>query len=374
MTSEEYNYWLGSIPGIGSAKIDKLLSEFKNTKEIYESTRNELIHRTNLKETEIDLLLASRNNDRIRKTYGVLKEKRITYVTKQDSNYPERLKNICQAPFGLYIKGKLPQKERKALAIVGARNCTIYGREIAKYLAGAIAREGIDIISGLARGIDSYAHLGAIRGKGKTYAVLGCGIDICYPKENLNLYMEIQQNGGILSEFSLGSSPLAFNFPIRNRIISGLSDGVLVIEAKEKSGSLITVDIGLEQGKEIYAVPGRMTDLSSSGCNNLIKIGAKPVTSPQDILEDFIVNYRKEIQNISELQCTPSVIDKKHTHPLLNPEERLIYNTLSLDAKHITIIAQETRLDFTALAETLLHMEMKHLIHQTIKNYYIIQL
>jgi DNA processing protein len=356
LTTEIYHYWLGNISKISSAKIDGLLSVFSTVKEIFECSRNELIHKTDLKEAEIDHLLASRNKDTIQKSYEALQKKGIVYLSKLDSSYPEKLKNICQAPFGLYQKGIMPKQGQKALAIVGARECTLYGREIAKYLAGAVAREGIDVISGLARGIDSYAHLGALHVGGNTIAILGCGIDICYPKENFNLFIEIQHKGCILSEFSPGTPPLASNFPMRNRMISGLSDGIVVIEAKEKSGSLITVDIGLEQGKEIYAVPGRMTDLTSSGCNNLIKMGAKLVATPQDILEDFVVNYRMPARDI----------------PLLKSEEKSVYNTLSLDPKHITIIAQETNLPLSMLTEVLLNMEMNHWIHQTIKNYYVL--
>ena len=270
------------------------------------------------------------------------------------------MRNIYAAPFALYVKGKLPPKDMKILAVVGARECSAYGMEVAKYVAGMVAKQGIAIISGLARGIDTYAHMGALGVDGITYGVLGCGIDICYPRENIKLYMDMQNKGCIISEYAPGISPYACNFPMRNRIISGLSDGILVIEAREKSGSLITVDMGLEQGKDIYAIPGRITDKLSGGCNNLIKMGAKLIASPQDILEEF------------EFQYSNSNQDNNLSLHLLSPEEQIIYDTLNLNPKHIDEIALETRISIYILMEKLLEMELKNIVKQSIKNFFII--
>ncbi|MBH1941977.1 DNA-protecting protein DprA [Mobilitalea sibirica] len=367
MKFEEYNYWLANLDKIGPVKIEKLIHYFEKAEHIFHASKNELMayimngydNRGKLTETDIDNLMNSRDKEKIKKNYDKLKNQGIYFVSKEDSRYPINLKNIYGAPFALYIKGKLPEEQKKKIAVIGARECSAYGKEMAKYLAGALAGEGIEIISGLARGIDSYAHEGALTACGVTYGVLGCGIDICYPKENINLYMEMQKDGGIISEYAPGTRPLAGHFPMRNRIISGLSDAVLVIEAKEKSGSLITVDMGLEQGKEIYALPGRATDRLSEGCNNLIKMGAKLVTTPKDILEDFIPNYGQK------------VVESKKNNKLLETKGKIVYACLSLEPKHIEEIALETNLPLDALMEQLVLLELQGFVRQAMKNYYV---
>jgi DNA processing protein len=361
MREEEYNYWLSNISGIGAVKIDQLLQNYHCAEEIYRSDKKELIIKSCLKEKEIEALISSKDKDKISSSYEKLEQKGIQFIPKMDIRYPSRLKHIYGAPFALYVKGKLPGEEEKTLAMVGARECSIYGKEISKYLAGAIAKEGIAIISGLARGIDSYAHLGALNGGGSTYGILGCGIDICYPKENLPLYIDMQKEGGVISEYAPGLQPLACNFPMRNRIISGLSDGILVIEAREKSGSLITVDMGLDQGKNIYAIPGRITDSLSGGCNNLIKMGAKLVTSPQDILEDYLINFKGNI--IQSNLCGSN----------LNKQEKIVYDTLSLIPKHLEDIVLETKLPLDELMETLVTLELRDMVNQTMRNYYVVK-
>jgi len=359
MIREEYSYWISNIEGIGARKIELLIQAFDSLEEIFHATKEEIIHKTNLKEVEIDSIIGSRVEDKIQEKYAKLIMSGIYFVSKEDERYPSKLKDIYGAPYALYFKGNLPRESRKSIAIIGARECTNYGKEIAKYLAGAIAGQGIEVLSGLARGIDSYAHEGALSVGGSTFGILGCGIDICYPRENINLYMDMQKEGGIISEYAPGIPPIACNFPMRNRIISGLSDGILVIEAKEKSGSLITVDMGLEQGKDIYALPGRVTDRLSDGCNNLIKMGAKLVTSPEDILEDLLPSFQK------------SVGDCKENNNMLKSKEKIVYACLNLVPKHIEEIAHETNLQMNQLMEYLLSLELRDLIHQTVKNYYV---
>lgn len=369
MTKDEYNYWLANINNIGIKKINLLLQVFGSAQEIFHAREKVL---EALKEEcspeivrfdkdDVDKICRSRVPKKVKEAYAKLKSSGIYFVSKEDEGYPEKLLPIYDAPFALYVKGRLPKKDEKLLAVVGARECSAYGKEMAKYLAGAAAREGITVISGLARGIDSYAHMGALSSGGITHAVLGCGIDICYPKENIDLYMDIQKDGGIISEYAPGISPIAGNFPMRNRIISGLSDAILVIEAREKSGSLITVDMGLEQGKDIYAVPGKATDQLSSGCNNLIKMGAKLVTTPKDILEDLIPNYNEYVPN-----C-------KKNNKLLELNEKIVYASLCLEPKHIEEIAVLTGLSLEILAQQLLQLELRGYIKQTMKNYYIIK-
>ena len=369
MTKQEYNYWICNIPTIGNKKIEYLLQFFRSSEAVFHASFGELKRfqeeccKKKLRFTvaDIDKICNNRKSEKIREGYAKLQKHGIYLVSKDDGSYPNKLRNIYDAPYSLYVKGKLPKTEEKLLAIVGARECSSYGKEMAKYLAAAVAREGVCVVSGLARGIDAFAHEGALSVGGVTYGILGCGIDICYPKENINLYMEMQKNGGIISEYALGIAPFAGNFPMRNRIISGLCDGILIIEAKEKSGSLITVDMGLEQGKEIYALPGKATDRLSEGCNNLIKMGAKLVTTPEDILEDLIPNRAK----------TQS--DFKKNDKLLELHEKIVYASLCLEPRHIEEIAMQTGFEMDLLMEQLLRLELYGLVKQTSRNYYVAQ-
>ncbi len=213
----------------------------------------------------------------------MLEEKNIRFIPYFSEEYPVRLKNIPAPPYALYVRGRLPTVTDPPAALVGARNCTHYGERMALEYGEKLAENGISIISGMARGIDGAAGRGAINADGCTYAVLGSGVDVCYPRENRGLYVDIQKSGGILSEQLPGSPPLQGNFPRRNRIISAMADLVLVMEAKEKSGSLITADQALEQGKEVYALPGPVTSLLSQGCHRLIAQGAGILLSPEDL-------------------------------------------------------------------------------------------
>lgn len=369
MIVEEYRYWLANINGIGVRKIEILLQVFGSAEGVFRASRLDVEKfREECKEagvkvsaSDVDAICNSRDEEKIHLNYAKLEKSGIYFVSKEDERYPSKLSHIYGAPYALYVKGNLPRVEEKMLAIVGARECSPYGIEMAKYLASTVAKEGISIVSGLARGIDAFAHEGALIAGGITYGILGCGIDICYPKENINLYMEMQKAGGIVSEYAPGIQPFAGNFPMRNRIISGLCDAILVIEAKEKSGSLITVDMGLEQGKEIYAMPGRVTDRLSCGCNNLIKMGAKLVTTPKDILEDLLPNYE---QNSSDL---------KKNNKLLESTGKIVYASLSFEPKHIEEIAMLTGLSMDVLMEQLLLLELRGFVRQTMKNYYVAQ-
>ena len=219
-----------------------------------------------------------------------IKKNNIKVISINDKEYPESLKRIYDPPIVLYANGNLNLLNNKSIAIVGCRLCSVYGKIITKKLAYNLSEKNITIISGMARGIDSYAHIGALEAKGSTIAVLGSGIDVIYPKENERLYYEIIRNNGlILSEYIVGTKPIPINFPRRNRIISALSNGVLVTEAKIRSGSFITVDFALEQGKEIFSVPGNINSANSEGTNSLIKQGAKLVTCVEDILDEIIL-------------------------------------------------------------------------------------
>ena len=214
-----------------------------------------------------------------------LNTSKIKTIKLEDDAYPEKLRRIYAPPKTLYLLGNEELLKQNSIAIIGCRNCTKYGAENAFKFGYELAISDICVISGLARGIDSYAHQGAIKAKGKTIAVLGSGLDVIYPPENTKLYKEIIMNkGAIITEYPLGVKPEKYHFPERNRIISGLSDGILVVEARKKSGTMITVEFALEQGREVYAIPGNISSDSSYGTNELIKEGATPVTNVNDII------------------------------------------------------------------------------------------
>ncbi len=273
--------------------------------------------------------------------------------------YPEKLRNIQDPPYALYVLGKLPENNQKAAAIVGARRCTPYGEQMALEYGNILARAGIPVISGMARGIDGAGQRGALNGGGETYAVLGCGVDICYPRENIGLYMDIQKNGGIISEFPPGTEPLSWNFPRRNRIISGLSDWILVMEAKEKSGSLITADMGLEQGKDVYALPGPVTSVLSQGCHRLIRQGAGILLTPEELIEEWnikVVRYGQKSDKNEKMLESPEV---------------MVYSCLDLFPKGIEQLLNETNLSSQELMERLITLELKGYAKEVSRNYYI---
>ncbi|MBQ4522749.1 MAG: DNA-processing protein DprA [Lachnospiraceae bacterium] len=352
-----YWYWLANLSGIGPVTTNKLLQYFSTPKEVYEAKEQEL--KKILSPLQINTLVKNKNLDKLQKEWSDLKDKGIRFIHRDSKEYPERFRVLLNAPVGFYLKGKMPLESRMNIAVVGARNASAYGIEMALYFARGLAKAGVNIISGLAYGIDKQAHLGAIEVGGYTMGILGCGINICYPKENYALFEKMQYAGGILSEFPLNENPKANHFPMRNRLISGLSDGVLVVEAKEKSGSLITVDFALEQGKEVFVIPGRLKEANSVGCNRLIQEGAMLVMEPEDILSEYgISNFF--INN-----------EAKNTENNLAQKEKMVYSVLGLEAKFIDEIIENTRLTVQETLSALFSLEIKGYVKQVVKNYYI---
>lgn len=211
----------------------------------------------------------------------------IRRIRQGDREYPERLREIPRPPKEIYVLGEMPEERTPTVAIIGARDCSEYGSYVASVLGAALGRSGVQVVSGMARGIDGIGQEAALDAGGKAYAVLGSGVDVCYPAKNRTLYDKLRERGGILSEYPPGTPPLPGYFPARNRIVSGLADAVVVVEAREKSGTLITVDMALEQGREVYVVPGRVTDPLSVGCNRLMKLGAGILLNTEDFLEEL---------------------------------------------------------------------------------------
>ena len=287
MEDLKYWIWLSRLDNLTPKKLLELLKEFKEPKELFNKSKEELI-KLGIKEKDAEKITNIEYKKNLEKYIEYMQKNEIELIKINDEDYPERLRKIYDPPVILYLKGNRKILNEKSIAIVGCRLCTNYGKEVAKKIAYNLSLNNINVISGLARGIDTCSHLGTLAANGKTIGVVGCGLDRVYPEENKVLFEEIINKGGaVISEYVIGTKPLARNFPRRNRIISGMSDGLVVVEAKEKSGTLITVDFAQEQGKEIYVVPGNITSPNSYGTNELIKQGAKVVTCIEDILEDL---------------------------------------------------------------------------------------
>lgn len=285
----------------------------------------------------------------------------IQWIQQEDIEYPEKLRPYKGMPKTLYVLGGLPGPSRPSVAVVGARRSTSYGDNIARQFSAELAANGIQIISGLAWGIDTAAHTGALEGGGETYAVMGCGVDVCYPAGNRKLYDWILQEkrGGIISEQEPGRPPLAGFFPARNRIISGLADLVLVVEAREKSGSLITADQALEQGKDVYVVPGRITDELSRGCLNLLKQGAGLADSPETLLEALHMTKNGRCKN------------SKNGKVLLAKDENIVYSWIRLQPAGLEDLIAKTGFPASRVLSVLTGLELKGLIREVQKNHYV---
>ena len=283
----KYWIWLASVEGLGPVKKFALLNKFETAKRIYNATEKEILKVDGMSDKIVQNMQKAKDAKLLEKYEKYILKNDIKIINISDDNYPAKLKNIYAPPITIFAKGDISLLNSKSIAIVGSREPSKYGIYVAEKFSKELSKEGITIVSGLARGIDTFAHVGALSSFGKTIAVLGSGIDVVYPKENAKYYREISEKGLIISEYIVGTAPESKNFPQRNRIISGLSDGVLVVEARKNSGTMITTDFALEQGKELYVIPGNITSNLSAGTNNLIKDGAKLVSDVYDILEDL---------------------------------------------------------------------------------------
>lgn len=296
-------------------------------------------------------------NDAPEKTMHRNREKGILFISHEHTMYPKRLMGVPDKPFGLFYRGKLPLEERKTIAVVGARMCTRRGKEWAEQIAAGIAKAGGQVISGAAYGIDGAAQWSALSNGGMSFGVLGCGADRCYPAGHAGLFERLALEGGIISEFPPGTAPMRMHFPMRNRIISGLSDVVVVVEARQKSGSLITAEFAAEQGRSVMAVPGRPEDELSKGCNELISQGAGLILSAESLTSSIFPNYMPVKKQLSE-------------DLTLAPAEKLVYSSLGLHSKSLWELEECTFLSLAELSESLLSLEMKGLIKETERNYY----
>ncbi|WP_026508673.1 DNA-processing protein DprA [Butyrivibrio sp. MC2013] len=278
-------HMLASIEGFGKRTLFKLYDRYGDIEEI--SRLGEDVLKNYMSAGALGNFISKRKCFDAAESYKEMRKKGIRIIPFISDEFPSKLRNIPDPPASLYLLGELPLESYPSVAIIGARMCSEYGRFAAREFGMGLAESGIQIISGMAMGVDGISQKAALSVSGRSFAVLGCGVDICYPADNRELYEELKKGGGIISEYPPGTMPQRGFFPVRNRIISGLSDAVLVVEARKKSGTLITVDMALEQGREIFAVPGRITDRISDGCNDLIRQGAGIATCVNDIKESF---------------------------------------------------------------------------------------
>ena len=308
MTEQEkekaYMHWLYQAAGMGGRTLLRDLEQAGTAREIYEMSRKGILEEkldTRYRKKAEKLQAAAADCD-VMGNYEKMTARGISFISVKDADYPRKLAAVHDAPYALYYVGRLPDAAGKSIALIGTRKCSEYGRYMAKEFGAFLAQAGVQVVSGMARGIDGIGQRAALSVGGYSLGVFGCGVDICYPAENRELYEKLLAEGGVCSEYPPGIEPRAVLFPPRNRIISGLCDGVLVIEAKERSGTLITVDMALEQGREVYALPGRASDPLSAGCNRLIRQGAALVSSPQELLEDIQMNLMNTEGRLSCVQ------------------------------------------------------------------------
>jgi DNA processing protein len=348
----DVKYWVGFniAPGIGPARFQALLDHFSDLEAAWKAPAYEL-RQVGLDRRAIDSLLETRSKISLDDEMEKIERAGVQVLTWQDDAYPPQLRHIHSPPPVLYVKGELRPEDEWAVAMVGTRRATVYGKEATRTLAGDLARNGVTIVSGLARGIDAQAHRVALEAGGRTIAVFGSGIDIIYPSEHKKLAQAIVENGALVTEYALGTRPEGSNFPPRNRIISGLSLGVVVVEAGARSGALITADYAGEQGREVFAVPGNIFHRGSEGTNKLIQQGAKLVLSVEDVLEEL------NLTMISQQAEVRAVVPENET-------ESLLLKHISSEPIHVDEIGRQSGLSIVQVTSTLALMELKGMVRQ----------
>lgn len=358
--SDLLKYWIGfsRVPGIGPIRLRALLDHFGNVREAWGATTATL-RALGFDRRTIESFVAVRGKLDLTAELERVDQLGIKVLTWDSPNYPSLLINIPDPPPVLYVKGEMLSRDEWALAVVGTRRSTVYGREATRALVNGLAAGGVTIVSGLARGIDTHAHEIALDAGGRTIAVLGSGVDIIYPAQNRKLAERVVENGALVSEYPLGTKPEGGNFPRRNRIISGLSLGVLVVEGSKRSGAMITADFAAEQGREIFSVPGNILSRNSDGPNQLIQHGAKLVTTIGDILEELNLTMVAEQAEAREI-----IAD--------NETEAILLRHLSFEPIHVDELGRASGLPISEVASTLTFMELKGKVRQVGMMNYVI--
>ena len=353
MSSLNYWIWLSSLSGLCAKTAGRLLGKFDSPENIYNTPDTDLLYAVS-SGFRGKIIPDRRNLEDTDKILKTCKEKHFRIITIHDKEYPERLKNIYDPPLVLYLNGKLPViDDEPVVSIVGTRKCTPYGAKAAENIAYKLSQRGIIIVTGLAKGIDTAASYGALRGGTSTLGVIGSGLDVIYPYENRKLFNEISYRGAVISEYPPGTKPLTHNFPARNRILSGLSLGVLVIEAPKKSGALITAERALEQGRDVFSLPGNVDAVMCEGSNLLIRNGAIPVLSAEDIIEEYEELYPGKITDgVSEFENVKTIdnmsnmqyIDLNKLLNTLYGDEKLVAKAIGISNIHVDDIITKTKL------------------------------
>ncbi|MCT4606710.1 MAG: DNA-processing protein DprA [Marinisporobacter sp.] len=358
MNEKEYMIWLHNIHGIGNKTLENLLKIFGSAENIFKVPVEKITQLRGINDRVAHNIVKNRDFFYMNQLTNKIKKNNIEVMGREDEEYPENLKNIYDPPYLLYRKGDLLKKDINAVAIVGARKASTYGKHVAYKLARELVNRGITVVSGMAYGVDTMAHKGALENGGRTIAVLGCGLDTCYPKSNYQLMLQIEKNGAVLSEYSVETKPFPGNFPARNRIISGISKGVIVVEASIQSGSLITAEFALEQGREVFAVPGNINSSLSRGTNKLIKEGAKLVTNIEDVLEELHIDAeQKEKKNI----------------PISDVEAEVYHMILEKQPIQIDLLTKELSWKINQLSSIITILQIKGLVEQLPGNLLIIK-
>lgn len=353
ITERNILIWLNSL-GIGNSNIEKVMEYFYDLNDLWESSSKEINSIRTLRKEIKEKIIINRKYEILEKLFENIETQNLDIVTIYDENYPLGLKHIPDNPKMFYTKGKKIKDDKLSIAIVGSRKATSYGKWACEKFTRELVEMDVTIVSGLAAGIDTIAHRTALDFGGETIGVLGNGIDIVYPKRNLSLYKEMEEKGTIISEFSLGTPPLAFNFPLRNRIISGITKGIVVIEAQEKSGSLITAHHALDQGKDVFALPGNINSIFSGGTNKLIKDGAKPLLDIDDIIE--------EIYELKERIRSNKIESIDYSN--YSETEMKIIKALEEGPTHLDIISYKTGIDISTVNSILTILELKNAIQE----------
>lgn len=355
---------LNQIAGLGKVGYARLIERFGSPEKVFQADLGELQSIEGIRKNIALAIVKFRRAERIDRELDELERQKVGVLTCKDPLYPALLAKIHDPPPYLYYKGNLADRDDRSLAVVGSRQASSYGIKVTERLVWALSQKSLTIVSGLARGIDAAAHQGALMGQGRTVAVLGSGLDVIYPKENNRLFERIVESGLVYSEFPLGTLPERQNFPIRNRIISGMSLGVVIVEATQRSGSLITARLALDQGREVFAVPGSVDSFKSSGTHSLIKQGAKLVEHAGDILEELLWEESPP-ENDPGLKMK---IDEKP--PSLSPREKQIWDLLSDGVLHVDQVVRQSGMGISPLLSLLLEMELNGLIKQLPGKYF----
>ena len=356
-----YEYWLAGVPDMpGHVKV-RIQETYPDLESFYHMSPAEIRQIMWLSDEQKQMLARARPVNQIKGEFEQMDEQGVRMITWRDPAYPHRFSIVHDAPYAIFLKGELPDPGLRSVAMVGARACSPYGRRQAGQIARQLAKAGCCVVSGMASGVDGIAQTAALKEGGQSLAVLGCGVCVCYPEHHLDLYRDLTARGGIISEYPLHEPPIKFHFPQRNRLISALADAVIVVEARVKSGSLITADFALEQGRDVYAMPGPVDSPLSSGCHKLIEQGAKILFSPEQLIRDLGAGSASK----AKTETTDGMPEG------LSETETVIFSQLSLTPVKLSQLELMTGIDASLIARTMMNLQLRGLVSELSRQCYI---